>query len=632
VDESDCPPWNVHASPTITYQPKQQNPHLADDEDSEYTSSGFSSDIGVQGTFQSTDRLRIRWAQPSRSIDDGSTNGRPRVGAAKVKGKIDCRVLGRARERSGGREGIAMRLKYEGTCSGVWYPGVAIMTGLDVVLEAKGCDVSWVRRHEDRWRITGLAGWTGYDVGGVQGRVTADADGSPASQRQSLFDQTLSGQPSPSFDIPKTVVSPGTPIARPSNGSASMSRQSSSTVVSLLKVDLPSQNGSECSFDTNPGTPTSEAGMSSVYSTGTESKGRSRASSLSAAEYTPTTSICIHLNLDAILSPSSDPFTFTIEGTILAIPRSPLRSSSVAPEHAGAPEDLSVSIPRFRVLAAEKETFGISVVNTLEPATDNLMISDSPDINATQTKLEASATKELRSGSGRVTVRTPSMPRSLSPFPRTAPERDPAEGTSRGVSPAPNAPRPRTTSNSSLREMVLSSVRPPRTGALMIPHVRATITPFHGDMRAYAVCLRLPAPANVENEWFEFFLARSAGAGAADAALPRVEIVAATLEGVPVQYEAKMVSRSENALDDVALEKVGDTGWLQFFRVHIGAHGGGAVEVTYTVGDGAEKNTRRAGGVEILLPIFDIPFGRIQVDIESGTSLSPCAREAVYIS
>ena len=126
----------------------------ADDESSESSTIGFAEGYGLQGTFQSTDRIRVRWAKPIIGKDaPETTDGRRRVNIREAQGSMTCVVLGnnnfgrKGKHRSVdpyhlGQEGsIEMKLEYSATCKGVTFPGVATMLGLDVGLDAGDCDV-----------------------------------------------------------------------------------------------------------------------------------------------------------------------------------------------------------------------------------------------------------------------------------------------------------------------------------------------------------------------------------------------------------------------------------------------------------------------------------------------------------
>ena len=149
--------------------------NFADDDTSDSSTAGFADGYGIQGSFPSTDRVRVRWAAPMRASEVPETSdGRRRVGIREVKGDMTCVVLDRAYSKGKERgrndedesnEGIVMKVEYTATCKGVWFPGVATMLGMDVSLDAKDCEVTWAPDAERKWTVTGGIGFTGYTVG-----------------------------------------------------------------------------------------------------------------------------------------------------------------------------------------------------------------------------------------------------------------------------------------------------------------------------------------------------------------------------------------------------------------------------------------------------------------------------------
>ncbi|KAH7923567.1 hypothetical protein BV22DRAFT_1092724, partial [Leucogyrophana mollusca] len=153
--DDDPPAWELTSDPhvTRTAAPRARAGSYADMADDESSDSAGDA-CALQGTFPSAARVRVRWAAPVRGVSEGR-GGRQRVGVREVKGEMTCLVLGRGcapapaiphqsqTQATPPREGVLMRVEYRGTCRGVWFPGVATMLGLDVGLEAEGCDVFW---------------------------------------------------------------------------------------------------------------------------------------------------------------------------------------------------------------------------------------------------------------------------------------------------------------------------------------------------------------------------------------------------------------------------------------------------------------------------------------------------------
>lgn len=137
----------------------------ADDEssDSSATGVGISEYRLVQGTFPSTDVIRIRWASPLYVQDfPDQGDGLRRVGVDSVQGHLTCTVLEARNDGS-----VKMRLDYQGTLTGLWFPGVATKLGLDIGLDGQGNRVTWPDETGSaaQWTVDGDAALTGFSIG-----------------------------------------------------------------------------------------------------------------------------------------------------------------------------------------------------------------------------------------------------------------------------------------------------------------------------------------------------------------------------------------------------------------------------------------------------------------------------------
>ena len=149
--DDDGGSWDLTSDPHVTRsvstRPSRSNSytHFADDESSDSSTTGFSAGCGIQGTFPSAERIRIRWAKPMKTVDipEGSSDGRRRVGVKEASGEMLCIIRGKMKDKErNDLEGVLMDVEYKGACKGVWFPGVATLLGMDIGLEAKGSDVS----------------------------------------------------------------------------------------------------------------------------------------------------------------------------------------------------------------------------------------------------------------------------------------------------------------------------------------------------------------------------------------------------------------------------------------------------------------------------------------------------------
>jgi hypothetical protein len=109
------------------------------------------------------------------------------------------------------------------------------------------------------------------------------------------------------------------------------------------------------------------------------------------------------------------------------------------------------------------------------------------------------------------------------------------------------------------------------------------------------------------------------------------------LEGVPVKFETTTIAKKEPSTGSaLVFEQMSGKEWETWVRVRTGPSSCGNVEITYIVnehnndpgggkknkGKGKERAITTGSGLDIILPSFSIPVGRLQVDVAtpSGTS------------
>ncbi|KAH9043385.1 hypothetical protein EDB85DRAFT_1914947 [Lactarius pseudohatsudake] len=592
--DSDSPSWDMTADPHVTRMANSRRSayhyqHFADDESSDSASApGFSDGFGIQGTFPSTERIRVRWATPVRNFEGGTREGRRRVGVVDVRGEMLCTILGRGRDRVRGEEGVLVHLDYKGTCQGIWYPGVATLLGMDVGLEARGCDVSWAPGRESGWDVQGGPGYTGHDIGGAERRLTGKQE---------------------AFDMPTLTVSSNLPTSAALNGHTPSRHSSISSTSSLLRAPLPPQNVPEYSFESAPTTPGSETG-------------------LSAPDVPlPSLPITLHLNINDFLPPNKNTFTFSLKGTVLVTPRVPPPPAprEDSPHTSDADDEsrgLLISLPRFRVLAADSEKIETTACNNTDAPAEVLDVYQSSDPRARKTEVARGARSRVSSHGGRVALRPLPLPRGLTSSP-LATRRDDVESPSRSTNRSRTPDARRISSSSALRESLHTALKPIRDGPLMIPYVNATVTPISSGgaevPRSYAVCVRLPAPADVDGDWLDFGVDKGQGGSSGPV---RVQIVSASLDDVPVRFETTAVAKTEpSASSALVFEQMSGKEWETWVRV------------TYIVKERSEpvkgkgkERARDVSGLDIILPAFSIPVGRLQVDIETPSGMSRSLR------
>lgn len=547
---------------------------------------------------------------------------------------MTCVILGKGQENPDASEGVMMKVEYKGTCKGVWFGGVATLLGMDVGLEAKGSDVTWVQGLEPKWLVGGGSGYTGFDTGPPL-KV-------PSKQA--------------SKDTPGLFVSPSSPDGRSS--SVMISRQSStSSTASLLRAPLPATNVAEYSFEGSTPSLTGSGTMSSISSLAQVTPDTvTRPSSRNGVEEEPrarppAVPLTIHINMNDLLPPAKNIFTFNISGTVLVTPRPrsySSGSSTSSPISDGETDPEPISLPKFTVFTADSESTSTMIRNEVEGANIEVynISGDLRDAQTRKTVLQKGGLARCGMDGGRIALRT-----ILTAFARIKGEAN----ISNGHLP-PSRPRtpngvPRTSSTASLRQAFAKSStapsRPRRDGPLMIPSVDVTVIPLPARDSAasnfYAVRVCLPAPTDADSEWLEFGLAQANPSSLTaslvshkDLTQPRVDIVSASVEGVPIRFETSVVAKQEpNGLPDlgVPFEEMNEKEWVSWVRVHVGEAGGGNVQVDYVVKvpDEDEGKTSKSKGkrkakdgtvIDVFLPTFQLPVGRLVVNIESDRGRS----------
>ncbi|KAK7038082.1 hypothetical protein R3P38DRAFT_2904327 [Favolaschia claudopus] len=647
--DEDAGSWDLTSDPHVTRAASSRQSrsgtysygNIADDESSDSSMTGFSDGCGIQGSFPSAERIRVRWAKPIKVVAGG--DGRRRVGVKDVKGDMTCAVLGKMWDPDHQREGIVVKVDYKGVCKGVWYSGVATMLGMDVSLEAKGSDITWVPGQLQDWEVGGGAGYMGFDRG-----TSPKLEG--PSRHDSLESNYSNG--GPQFFL---------------SAERNLSRQSSaSSTSSLLRGPLPVPNVPEYSFEGAAPSSSVSASQTTSMESSVGSLLPSSTPSIDSASRPPGSAITIHVNMNELTLPTSkNSFPFWISGTVLITPRprlasntstsrasSPIRGEYDADNTPGLTASIdpeSIVVPRFTVLAADNETVAVVVRNdtaaidalpcTVEvthPGTHNRDADNPRASPPTKTILQRGEyTKCVERA--RVAVK-PSVV--FTSFP-AGQERLTAGATSRDRVPST------TSASAPMRAMSvlgMMPVRPKRDGVLMIPSVVATVTPLivmpdSSRSRlttlpeAYAVRVVLSAPVDAESDWLEFGLAKHGDSGAgkssataqSNAGPPKVDIVSVSVDDVPVLYETTATVKREEPGVGLPFEQISGQEWMSWVKLRVGSAGGGRVVVDYVVrnvDDGPaddKKGKRKANDktqFDVYLPSFCIPVGRLEVNID----------------
>lgn len=618
--------WDLTSDPPVSRHTSRRslsrNSNFADDESSDSSSSGYGGGYVIQGSFPSTDCMRVRWAIPVKSSDIKETSdGRRRVGIREVDGTMTCTIQeksvgkGKSRGRSGVEddEGIAMKLEYTGACKGIWFPGVATMLGMDVSLDVGNCEVTWAPGEERKWTVNGAAGFTGFAVGPPPTPVSKKPDG------------------------PQLVVLPATPNGRADNRAEEERKRWPSSSASLLRAPLPSHPDDSFSEGGSPGnTPLSS--IASLTTIPSSPERRSRASSMNARTdndpdeeiRSPKVPLSIHLNMNELMPPQKSAFTFSVTGTVLVTPpRKPFRLSShpSSADYSGSDSDSDsepVILPQFRVLFAEKETVATIVRNELDEASLDIYNSkgDISDPQSRKTVVQPNGRTQCGVDGGRIAIRDIVSPSSYAYRSR----RNPSVDT--GGRRTPSRPRTpnglhRTLSAASLRQTFLQSPRK-RADVVAIADVTADVRlnspKGTAHPTSYNIELILPVPTDTGSEWLEFSLWRPLRVRERQTSLPQVQVTGAFVDTVPVPYESgTTVEPAEKQpalgfpLNDEAAPPEPTT-WVKLLT----GDAGGNLKVMYTV----SLDGNSGGTLDVLLPTFAYPVAKMVVTIFSQKGMS----------
>ena len=625
--EDESSSWDLTSDPHVTRstfgRPRANTYNgFADDESSDGSTIGMSEGCAIQGTFPSAERIRVRWAKPMKTLNIPGidANGRRRVGVEEVKGEMICTIRGKGTSTSMSElEGVLMSVEYKGQCKGVWFPGVASLLGLDVSLEAKGFDITWAQGYSNQWEIQGGPGYTGFDSG--------------SSNRYNE-----SNSRSPSFDSD----GPQTPAGQDSGTRSSLQMGVSSTS-SLLRAPLPAQNVADYSFEgSNASMPPTSLSPFGTLSSITSLPTSSFSSPAQPPRICPPGSpITLHLNMNDLQHPLNDVFTFTISGTVVVTARQTFASvNGVSSTHPFPVDKLldpePIILPRFTVLAADSESTTITVRNEVDRASVEVFHPTGnihTDAQTRKTVLQTGGFTRCGEDGGRIALRFFegfTMNGDIRERPLIRP-RTPTNNLARG-------------SSSGHTSLISIPSRAKRDGPPIIPSVQANITALaHDDGKVptdYAVRVCLKSPQLIGSEWLEFGMGYGSKIDATlqsyameDKQYPKVHIICASLDGVPVRAEISKASPPDTAGNAASFEELSKKTWIGWGKVYAGTSAGGSLMIDYIVkqrqGDSSnsDKGKNRASSsdemkMNIILPTFFVSVARLEavVDLMSGKS------------
>jgi hypothetical protein len=284
-------------------------------------------------------------------------------------------------------------------------------------------------------------------------------------------------------------------------------------------------------------------------------------------------------------------------------------------------------LPRFTVLAADSESTSFTIRNDIDEAHVNVEVYNATgdilrDAQARKTVLQKGGLTKCGEDGVRIALRNISAPDVLGKLQTISRPQTPNGRVGSQVSSNPTG-------------RTGSSPRPVREGPLLIPSVHATVTPLFLDGQHlpldYTVRICLNAPADEDSGWLEFGLAQpgptsSATTTGEEASPPHVVIASASVDGIPVKFDTAAIARPDASGVGVPFEEMSSKEWISWLRVQVGARAGGAVVVDYVVRERREDKSSGKGKVKnesilnVLLPTFSIPIGRLEVCIDSPES------------
>jgi hypothetical protein len=328
--------------------------------------------------------------------------------------------------------------------------------------------------------------------------------------------------------------------------------------------------------------------------------------------------ITLHLNINELLPPAKNVFTFTVSGTIALTPRNALSRINGGHSRPPSPTEFRVGdsglvmLPKFSVLAADSETITTTVRNEIDGLLGVVDVFHATgdihrDAQAKKTVLQKGGFTKCGNDGGRIAVKN------VDPFKRD------------DLTIPPHRPSTPVVSTRSARSPAESGAPLffPDTPAISV--VTATVMPFPALGRAtrtvYSVSLQLRVPMLKDSDSLEFGFAHGGGDGESTPKPPKLQLVSATLDGAPVEVETSVSTEVEVSKYGVGFERMGGKEWLSWIKLKVGALHGGLVLVEYLVkedvGEKSRKGKEKAveNHLPLLLPTFSMPIGKFDVKL-----------------
>ncbi|KAF8517510.1 hypothetical protein BU17DRAFT_49629 [Hysterangium stoloniferum] len=575
----DSPGWDFLTDPPVSRKIDKSSRRptynqVVDDEQSDAISAPSTPATEViQGAFQSTDFLHIRWAPPlgRKSGAPKAEDGMRRVSVQSTQGRMKCHILARD------KQSVCMGIIYEGTCTGLWHPGVATILGMDAALDVKGRRVTWSEEDVSGWAVTGEEGF-----GGLY------SEAPPPVSRKTSLESNFSSTWLPTLTSDPVITS--------ARGSAS-----------LLRAPLPVQNTPEYSFEASPngtGTPSTPANIPSL-SVVEDVK-------MSRGDAAPGKVVTLKINLVKLLPPAKNELNFMIRGVIIV----------------DVEQEDFLFLPEFRVLGSHPQDIKTWVSSRTK---DAAFYTGEQSAQAPKRRLRAGEEVRCEDAVGlfvgpyNATASPPSpaiTPIAITPSLRKIPSR--------------NLARRRRKSNAEATSEE-TEASPQLPTLQQLPCVLNTVTPLlEAGGRAHCVRVNIPM-YSLDADTIQFGLA-VASSSVAERSRTTIDVLYASYAGRQVYVE--VVARDSPLPPNSPTTSVEDSRIVGEIHSLLVVHfedveaDTGEIEVVYVVTEdanelhGVAEGDRKGKGKErekdmsmnVLLPCFYLPVARYEVDIERPPS------------
>jgi len=586
----DTSGWDFLTDPPVTHKvPARKGPYQqVDDDISDTPSAQITQGTEViQGAFQSTDFLHIRWAPPmGKRPPNRGDDGLHRVNVPRAAGKMHCEVLGRD------KQSIKLGILYEGTCYDLWHPGVAIILGMDISLDTKGRRVSWPEDETAGWAVTAGDAFAGLHSEAQYSQTT------PASRQSSI------GSAYGAVYLPLLAHNAEhNPMITPARNSAS-----------LLRAPLPNQQTPDYSFEASP-TPTPGPSEAPSSTLGQDTR-------MSRNDVSPARAITMKINLTKFSRQARQEFPFRISGIILV----------------DIEEEDFLSLPVFRIFGCVDNE--LSTFVSLQTVDTSIRIGEESSNTRRMVRVGEEIQCDKETGLFIDAIGSPSSV--------AAPTTSGDEGSPIAHR---TSPRKRATARARARAELLDvsdASGPLRTEFPQeFPSVLAIVTPLTESGNINKHCVRVVIPMySLDADTIQFALAMARDPITGKKKFqPTIDVLYASYAGhqVPVDVLPQPASSPTLSAADIGSESevIGERQYVVVAHLEEIEADSGPVEIMYLVGEketvpestgsGKKGKGKAEMDMDVLLPCFQLPVAMYEVQVEYPMSKNFIHRLIYYV-